>query len=241
VVRDDPAERGYASYFPQEQEAHAPSIASQLAEVARYRNAWLMLVIPGGMSCILLTFAGLWGVPFLVTQHGFATREAALVTSAMLVGWAISSVVFGPLSERLGRRKPLMAASIVAMLALWTVVISVRALPPALLVALLIAMSLASGGFILVFAFAKESVPLRVAGTVSGVTNMGVMLGGLVMQPLVGVVLDRHWHGAVREGVRIYDFDAYQAAFATMLTWCVIALALLAAARETYCKPYAKA
>jgi len=69
---------------------------------------------------------------------------------------------------------------------------------------------------------------------------MGVMLGGMVMQPLVGVILDRHWHGATREGVRIYDFDAWQAAFATMLAWGVIALVLLAAARETWCRPYVR-
>jgi MFS family permease len=241
IVRDDPAERGYASYFPQEKASGAPSMAAQLREVARFRNPWLMLVIPGGFSAILLTFPGLWGVPFLVSQHGFSTRDAALTASAMLIAWALSSVVFGPLSERLGRRKPLMAASLVTTLALWAVVTFVPALPAALLVALLIAVALAAGGFILVFAFAKESVPLRVAGTVSGITNMGVMLGGMVMQPVAGLILDRHWRGAVRDGVRVYDLDAYQAAFATMFAWGVAALVLLAFARETFCRPYARA
>ncbi len=70
---------------------------------------------------------------------------------------------------------------------------------------------------------------------------MGVMLGGMVMQPLAGVILDRHWRGVVREGVRVYDFEAYQAAFATMLAWGVAALVLLAFARETHCRPYARA
>jgi len=241
VVRDDPADRGYEGYFPHQSPRGAPSIGAQLAEVFRFRNPWLMLVVPGGFSAILLTFPGLWGVPFLVSQYGFATREAALTASAMLVAWALGSVVFGPLSERLGRRKPLMAASLVVTLALWSVVTFVPGLPRGVLVALLIALSLAGGGFILVFAFAKESVPLRVAGTASGIANMGTMLGGMVMQPVVGVILDRHWHGAVRDGVRLYDFDAYQAAFATMLVWGVIALALLAAARETYCRSDATA
>jgi len=241
IVRDDPAERGYASYFPKEGAEHSPSIAAQLAEVMRFRNVWLMLVIPGGFSAILLTFAGLWGVPFLVSQYGFSTRAAALVASTMLIAWALASVAFGPLSERLGRRKPLMAASLTVTLALWAVVTFVTGLPHPVLVALLIAVSLADGGFILVFAFAKESVPLRDGGTVSGITNMGVMLGGMVMQPVAGVILDRHWHGVVRDGVRFYDFGAYQAAFATMLAWGVVALVLLAFARETHCRPYARA
>ena len=240
VVRDDPAERGYASYFPRESAPEAPSIAAQLVEVMRFRNAWLMLIVPGGFSAILLTFPGLWGVPFLVSQYGFSTRDAALTASAMLVTWALSSVVFGPLSERLGRRKPLIAAGLAATLALWSAITFLPALPAPVLVALLIAVPLAGGAFILVFAFAKESVPLRVAGTVSGITNMGVMLGGMVMQPVVGLILDRHWHGVVRDGVRVYDADAYQAAFATMLAWGVVALVLLAFARETYCRPYAR-
>ena len=241
VVRDDPADRGYASYFPQERADASPSILAQLAQVFRFRNPWLMLVVPGGFSAILLTFPGLWGVPFLVSQYGFSTRDAAVTASAMLVAWALGSVAFGPLSERLGRRKPLMAASLVATLALWSIVTFVPGLGRATLVALLIAVSLAGGGFILVFAFAKESVPLGVAGTASGIANMGVMLGGMVMQPVVGVILDRFWRGATRDGVRVYDFDAYQAAFTAMLGWGVVALALLAAARETYCRPYARA
>ena len=39
------------------------------------------------------------------------------------------------------------------------------------------------------------------------------------------------------EGVRLYDFAAYQWGFALMLAWGFAALAMLAFARETYCKP----
>jgi len=192
--------------------------------------------VPGGFTAILLTFPGLWGVPFLVSQYGFSTRDAALTASAMLIAWAIGSVFFGPLSERLRRRKPVMASTLAVVLALWSIVTFVPGLPRLALLALLIALSLAGGGFILVFAFAKESVPLQVAGTASGIANMGTMLGGMVMQPVVGIILDRHWRGTMRDGVRLYDFDAYQAAFATMLVWGVVALALLALARETHCR-----
>ena len=42
-------------------------------------------------------------------------------------------------------------------------------------------------------------MPARLGGTVSGIANMGVMLGGMFMQPLVGFVLDRHWSGETLE------------------------------------------
>jgi MFS family permease len=238
VVRDDPAERGYASYHPQAR-AHAggDSVVAQLREVLSYRNTWLLFVIPGAFSGVLLTFAGLWGVPFLVSQYGFSTRGAAVLTSAMLVCWSVASMAYGPISERLGRRKPVYVAGLVAMMALWSVLVLVPGLPVAALVALLIAISIAAGAFIVTFAYARESVPARLAGTVSGVANMGVMLGGMLMQPLVGLVLDARWTGRTVEGVRVYDFAAYQWGFALMLAWGAVSLALLAFARETHCKP----
>ena len=238
VVRDDPAEQGYASFHAHAPvAAGAPAVTAQLREVFSYRNTWLLFLVPGAFSGILLTFAGLWGVPFLVTQYGFSTTTAATVTSGMLVAWSVSSMAYGPLSERMGRRKPLYIGGLAATTALWSVVVFIPGLPPALLVAVLLAVSLAAGSFILTFAFARESVPARVAGTASGVANMGVMLGGMFMQPLVGLVLDWRWQGRMADGVRLYDFAAYQWGFALMLAWGFAALAMLAFARETYCKP----
>ena len=240
VVRDDPSQRGYASFHTHAQApAGASSVAAQLREVAAYRNTWLLFFIPGALSGIVLTFAGLWGVPFLVSHHGFATRGAATLTSAMLVAWSLASMAFGPLSERIGRRKPLYFAGLAAAMALWAVIVFVPGLPVAVLVALLLAVSVASSAFILTFAFARESVPPRLAGSVSGIANMGVMLGGMFMQPLVGLVLDWRWGGRIVEGVRVYDYAAYQWGFALLLAWGAVSLVLLAFTRETYCKPVA--
>jgi predicted MFS family arabinose efflux permease len=237
VVRDDPVDRGYAGFVPRHAPAGSLPILAQLRAVSRERAAWLMVVMPGGTAAIVLTFPGLWGVPFLVTQYGFTAREAASVCSTMLIAWAVSCMAFGPLSERMGRRKPVYAGGLVAMLVLWSIVVFVPALPRAALLAALVAVSVACGTFILTFALAKESVPPHLGGTISGIANMGVMLGGMVMQPLVGLVLDRHWAGRLDGGVRVYDFAAYQWGFGMMLGWCALSLALLALIPETYCRP----
>jgi nitrate/nitrite transporter NarK len=236
VVRDDPAERGYASYFPVSAHRDAPSVAAQLREVLSYRNTWLLLLIPGSLSGIILSFAGLWGIPFLETQYGFTTREAAMLASGMLITWSLSTLAWAPLSQRIGRRKPIFAGGLAAAMALWSVVVLVPQLPRAALVVLLAAVAISAGVFVLTFAFAKESVPARLGGTASGIANMGVMLGGLFMQPLVGFVLDSQWKGALAGGVRAYDFAAYRSAFTLMLVWCVASLAMLAFTRESGCR-----
>jgi MFS family permease len=240
AVRDDPIELGYESFYPaEEREADVASMASHLREVLGYRNAYLMLFIPGAFSGILLTFAGLWGVPFLASQYGFTTREAAGLCSAMLIAWSLSSVAWGQLSERIGRRKPLFMGGLVATLIQWSIVVFVPGLDRAALVALLIGVSVCAGVFIINFAFARESVPARLGGTVSGVANMGVMLGGMLMQPLVGIMLDSHWGGNTAGGVRVYDFAAWQWGFSLMIAWGILSLILIAFTRETYCKSLA--
>jgi predicted MFS family arabinose efflux permease len=233
VVRDDPSQRGFASYFATDSRGGgAPSIASQLRDVFRYRTTWAMLVIPGAFSGIVLTFAGLWGVPFLIQQYGFGPRAAAVAASAMLVSWALGGLAFAAISQRLGRRKPAIAAGLAASAAFWSLVVFIPALPRPALVALLMATAFATGAAMLSFPLAKESVPPRLAGTVGGIANMGMMLGGMLMQPLVGWVLDRNWSGAIANGVRAYDFEAWQRGFALMLAWVAAASVALAFVRE---------
>ena len=239
IARDDPAERGYSSYYPGGTGAQSlVSMGASLREVLSYRNTWLLFFAPGAFSGIVLTFAGLWGVPFLVANHGFTTAGAAATASAMLVSWSVASIGYGALSERIGARKPILMLGLVATTVLWAAVLFAPGLTGAALVALLIAVGIASAAFIVVFAFAKESVPARLGGTVSGIANMGVMLGGLLMQPLVGFVLDRNWSGALSEGARVYDSAAYRWGFAATLVWCVIAFVLLLFTRESHCRPF---
>jgi predicted MFS family arabinose efflux permease len=233
VVRDDPAERGYASYFATDSHrVGAPSIASQLREVFGYRNTWAMLVVPGAFSGIVLAFAGLWGVPFLVSQYGFGARAAATTASAMLITWSVGGLAFAAISQRMRKRKRPIVAGLVAASLLWAVIVLVPGLSAATVIAVLLGVSLMSGAAMLTFPLAKESVPGRLAGTVSGIANMGMMLGGMLMQPLVGFMLDRHWKGAMSDGVRIYDFEAYSGGFSSMLVWSAIALAVLVFVRE---------
>lgn len=240
-VRDDPAEAGYRSHFSGGGHGTGQhgSVWRGLMEVLSYRNSWLLFAVPGGVAGAVLTFAGLWGVPYLTQVYQLGSREAAAITSAFLVAWALGGPLLGTWSERMGRRKPLYVVTCFAAVIGWAVVIYLAPLPLPLLVALLVALGFVSGNLIIGFAFAKESVPARLMGTASGVCNMGPLMGGMVLQPAVGWMLDRHWQGAMANGVRLYDAAAFQAGFSLMFAWTVLAAVLILFTRETYCKQMA--
>lgn len=234
LVRDDPAERDFTSYHQGSAGHHAP-ILTGLVETLSYRNTWLLMLAPIGFSGAVLTFGGLWGVPWLRQVHGLDPKAAAAVTSTLLAAWALGGPLLGSWSQRLGRRKPLYLASGAVACAGWAAVIFLP-LPLWLMIPLLVVIGFASGNIIIGFAWTKESLPLRLMGTASGVVNMGPLLGGVLLQPGVGWLLDRRWGGALENGVRLYDPAAWQHGFTLMFATVAIALALMPFARETHCR-----
>ena len=236
LVRDDPAEAGYASHFQGAHQHHEPTpILRGLLEVLSYRNIWILLLTPVGLTGAILTFAGLWGVPYLRQVHGLEAKTAATITSTLLVAWALGGPLLGAWSERIGKRKPLYVLTTIIALAGWTAIIFLP-LPLWLLITVLVPVGFASGNITIGFACAKESLPLRLTGTASGVCNMGPLVGGMLLQPAVGWMLDRHWTGALANGARTYDAAAYQAGFSLIFGAVMVSILLIAFLRETNCK-----
>ena len=238
MVQDDPSARGYKSYVDHgSKSAHCGvGVIAGLKEALRNRNVLLIFFIAGAPSSIILTFAGLWGVPFLTTHYGLSAANAAGLCSTMMVAWAIGSLSYGAVSDRIGLRRPLFIGGMIITLVLWSILIFIPNLQYAWLVVLMMCVGFFGACFILSFAIAKESCPARLAGTVSGVANMGVIQGPMTMQPLVGIILDRTWSGTIVEGKRVFDLASYQQGFSLMLIWGVIAVGLLLMTRETYCR-----
>ena len=83
------------------------------------------------------------------------------------------------------------------------------------------------------FAYAKMSVPAGLSGTVSGVVNMGVMMGPMIMQPAVGWMLDKNWAGEMNGISKVFSLTAYQGGFLLMALWASISFVLILLSRET--------
>lgn len=241
-MRDDPLDLRYRSYAPPA--AHRQLSAGQswrsvlagVVEVWRYRNTLLLFLVNSGVCGAFLTFTGLWGVPYLSQAHGLTVKQAALVTAAMLVLFSVGGIAFGAWSDRWQRRKaPFLIGAALTALGFAALALAPQA-PLTLLGPVLLLAGFGAGSMAISFGLAKESVPARLQGTVTGAINMGVMTGTLIQMPLLGALLDARWDGALANGVRQYSPGAYQAGWWVLFAWLLAAVALLSFTRETHAR-----
>ncbi|MBA4423592.1 MAG: MFS transporter, partial [Syntrophus sp. (in: bacteria)] len=189
-----------------------------------------------GLTGPVLAFAGLWGVPFFTTLHGISTAASSAITSTLLICYAVGATLLGVLSDRIGLRKPVMQiGSIVASLA-WIPMLFCTGIPLWLLVSLAILVGLSAGSVTVGFAFVKESVPPRFAGTAAGIYNMGSILGAMILQPAIGWLLDRNWQGALAGDVRIYGLAAYRSGFVLIIAFNLLTVLSVGFTTETHCR-----
>ena len=240
VIRDDPSARGYQSHAPAavRNAVHVPlwQLLAGFKDIFRYRNTWLIFIAQGGFVGGILAFAGLWGVPYLRVRYDIPLTEAAAVTSVMMVCFAAGSPTSGYLSDRLGARKPVYLTGVLTAASGWAALFYLPGVSLPVFVALGAITAFASGSNVLAFAYAKESVPARFLGTISGAINVGNMLGPTLLQPGIGWLLDLQWEGQALAGVRVYHPGNYQTAFLLVVGWCVLSCVLISLTRDTHCR-----
>jgi len=238
-VRDDPVQKGYLSYAPDiAPSIHRPkaSIIGDLSNIFRYKNTWILSIVPASLMGPVLTFAGLWGIPYLTTHYGLTPVRSATLISALLIACALGAPVLGALSEKTGRRKPIYFYALCISLIGWIPILFLQDLPLWLLIVLFSIVGFAASAIVIGMAFVKESVPLALAGTVSGISNMGMEMGPMILQPAIGLVLDFRWDGLLENGIRIYDLSAYHMAFGVIIGLSILGVLLIIFAKETFCR-----
>jgi sugar phosphate permease len=239
IVANDPTDKGYASYAPTELQRTDHLTLHELAtgfrRIFSYRNTWLIFFAQGGFVGAVLSFTGLWGPPYLRQRFNLPLTTASAVCSVMIVCWAVASPLAGYVSDKMRRRKPVYLGGAIVAVFGWATMFYAP-LPLALFTVVAAMTSFACGAVVVAFAFAKESVPVRFLGTISGAVNVGNMLGPTILQPAIGRMLDARWSGTLANGVRVYSVDAFQAAFLLIVGWLACTSILIALTKETRCE-----
>jgi len=234
LVRERPAVAGKPDPKPQFDGA---LVLAGLRSVLKNRDTWPTVCVNFGICGSFFAFAGLWATPFLTQAHGLTRPIAANHVSLYFVGFALGCVVMGALSDRLGKRKPVLIVSSHLYLLIWLVLLSGPVLPLMASYSLFTLMGLVTAGFTLTWACVKEVNAPLLSGMSTSVTNMAGFLAGAVLQPLVGWVMDRNWQGGLTStGARLFTPEDFHAGF--LLLGAVAAFGAIASwwIRETGCR-----
>jgi sugar phosphate permease len=244
LVRDRPEEVGLPSMRELEGKATHPPHRGRWYQglwlVARNPSTWPGFFVNMGVGGTYLAFAGLWAVPFLVEARGLSRAVATWHTTAMLVAFASSSLATGKLSDRLGRRRPLMLGLGLAYVLCWLPWLAGPRLPLWASLALFAVMGASATGFTLSWASVKEVNPPALSGTAMALVNTGVFLGPTIYQPLVGWVLDRgaaaRWGAAAAASSPAYAPEDFRRALWVLAAFALMGLVAALLVRETHCR-----
>ena len=187
-----------------------------------FRNPQSILcgVIAGLIFIPTTIFDMVWGVRYLQEAHGADYAEAVLRSATVPFGWIIGCPLLGLLSDRLGRRKPVIAGGAVMLLAClaWILYGSPDVFPP---YALGLIAGVASGAAMLPYTVIKEANPPDVSGTSTGVVNFLNFTFSALLGPVFAGRLVTASGGATQ-----MSLEHYQSAFMPLLYGVALAIVL---------------
>ena len=203
------------------------SAGSALATVFRNPQSILCGAISGLLFIPTTIFDMTWGVRYLQEGHGFDYATAVLRSSSVPLGWIIGCPLLGFLSDRLGRRRPVIAAGALLLLACLAFILYGPAgvFPPYVLG--LIA-GIGSGAAMLPYTVIKEANPPAVSGTATGVVNFLNFTFSALLGPVFAWILRR-----ASGGESPMRLEHYQWAFTPLLFGVGLAVLLTFVLKET--------
>jgi MFS family permease len=182
-----------------------------LGTVFRNPQSILCGAIAGLLFIPTTIFDMTWGVRYLEDARGFDYGTAVLRSATVPFGWIIGCPLLGFVSDRIGRRKPVIIAGAAVLLAClaWILYGGWNPLPPYVLG---LVTGLASGAAMLPYTVIKEANPPQMSGTATGVVNFLNFTFSALLGPVFGWMLVSAGGGAQQ-----MELPHYQAAFAPLL------------------------
>lgn len=198
---------------PLPKKALTQDLFKNIIVVMKNRSIWINGMIGFCVYAPTSVFAELWGKSYLMTVLHYSSDQAVFAVTLIFLGWAIGCPLIGMVSDVSRNRRSLMFFGSLIAAFVMIIILYVNSINSFIVFGLLFAFGFFSSTQVLNFPYAREINENTFTATAISLTNMMVVLGPALSQPLVGFLLDHYWTGVFENGIRLYSKDAYQSAF----------------------------
>ncbi|MDH6251462.1 MFS family permease [Chryseobacterium sp. H1D6B] len=132
-------------------------------------QSWLCGIISGLLFAPTTIFAMTWAVSFFQKDKQFAFHDAAITSAMVAFGWVFGCPLLGFITDKIGRRKPVLVGGAVLMIVSFLQLIYLPDLYPAKISMFIF--GLGSGAAMIPYSIIKEANPDYVKGSATGAIN----------------------------------------------------------------------
>ncbi|MGH9883308.1 MAG: MFS transporter [Pyrinomonadaceae bacterium] len=203
------------------------TVIQAFATVFKNPQSILCGLIAGLLFIPTTIFDMIWGVRYLQEAHGLDFGAAVMRSASVPFGWIIGCPLLGFISDRSGRRKPVIISAALVLFGClaWILYGKADVFPP---YTVGLVAGIASGAAMLPYTVIKEANPPQFGGTATGVVNFLNFTFSALLGPVFGWILLRVSGGAVEMEPR-----HYQLTFLPLLFGVAIAMVLAFLLKET--------
>lgn len=239
LVRDVPEEAGYpplgACAATNTCDERKFGMWEGILLVIKNRLFWPTAICSFFGSIVSLSFIGLWGGPFLMHVYGMSRTKAGAVLSAMAIGIIVGAPFMSWLSNRVfhSRKKVLILSQLAGFCIFVPLALFTGDFTEVQLYIWCFLYNFSMSSLVVVgYSAVKDSFPIKISGTATGILNIFPFAGAALGQPLIGWYLDTVGpHGGP------YSVDAYSTVFQICLLSLFAAFAASLLVKETFPRP----
>ncbi|MBS0290180.1 MAG: MFS transporter [Proteobacteria bacterium] len=189
-----------------------------IIEVFKQKEIIIYAIIAICVYTPLCVLADLWGTAFLMEKFSLSRANAAQLSLYLYGGLTLGSLVLPWLSLKMDRLKIVIQICIVGIMVSLSILLFANHLNTWQLAMILSLIGIFCGAEMICFAGAAQASPSAHSGLTLGVVNTLNMLGGALIQQIIGWYLDMQWKGQfTQEGARFYSATELSLAFSLLV------------------------
>lgn len=154
----------------------------------------------------LMSFQGLWGIPYLMDTYGLSKISASNMIMMLPIGFVVGLLILGrALDTRFGGLITIMGYGASAAI-YFIFFIATDGLTPFSLSLCIFSIGFSHSVFPYLIKIYTEILPFSTFGTALGICNIFPFLGGVVFPPLTGYIFDLFGAGALHHPIVAYKY-----------------------------------